>query len=123
MNNLPKYNNNLFTIGQLPTSYLVSMTYEEQLLWLCNYLQKTILPKIDELTGIVSEILGDYQNIDEYIQEKLNDFLEEFAEHIDQTTETIINDKISSGEITVSLGETYDSEEESLDLFIQVSEE
>ena len=29
----------LMTIGELPSSYLVSMTYEEQLLWFCNYLQ------------------------------------------------------------------------------------
>ena len=28
----------LMTIGELPSSYLVSMTYEEQLLWFCNFL-------------------------------------------------------------------------------------
>ena len=34
----------LMTIGALPTSYLISMTYEEQLIWLCDYLENTVIP-------------------------------------------------------------------------------
>ena len=32
----------IYTIGALPSSYLISMTYEEQLIWFCNYLEKTV---------------------------------------------------------------------------------
>ena len=35
------------TIGNLPTSYMISLTYEEQLLWLCNYLEKTVIPAVN----------------------------------------------------------------------------
>ena len=38
----------LQTIGAIPTSYLISMTYEEQLLCLKNYLEKEVIPKMNE---------------------------------------------------------------------------
>ena len=46
----------LMTIGEIPTSYLISMTYEEQLLWLCNYLEKTVIPAIDNNAKAVKEL-------------------------------------------------------------------
>lgn len=79
----------LMTIGALPTSYLISMTYEEQLLWLQNYLIKTVIPAINnnaEATKEVQDIvmaLQDYintqfseLNLQEYIDNKLDEMLE-----------------------------------------------
>lgn len=79
----------LMTIGALPTSYLISMTYEEQLLWLQNYLIKTVIPAINnnaEATQEVQDIvmtLQDYintqfseLNLQEYIDNKLDEMLE-----------------------------------------------
>ena len=79
----------LMTIGQIPTSYLVSMTYEEQLLWLCNYLEKTVIPAIDNNAEAVKEVqdllieLKSYvdnyfENLD--VQEEINNKLDEMAE-------------------------------------------
>lgn len=79
----------LMTIGQIPTSYLISMTYEEQLLWFCNYLEKTVIPAIDNNAEAVEEIqevvteLHDY--IDNYfdnldVQEEINNKLDAMAE-------------------------------------------
>lgn len=53
------------TIGELPTSYLDSMTYYEMLAWFCNYLHKVVVPKINELTGGVNKLS---QYVEEYIQ-------------------------------------------------------
>ena len=55
----------LMTIGALPTSYLISMTYEEQLLWLSK--------KTDEIISFINDILE--QKISEYIEEKFNDIM------------------------------------------------
>lgn len=79
----------LMTIGQIPTSYLISMTYEEQLIWFCNYLEKTVIPAIDNNAEAVEEVqevvteLHDY--IDNYfdnldVQEEINNKLDAMAE-------------------------------------------
>ena len=35
------------TIGELPTSYLETMTYYEMLVWFTNYLRDTIIPTVN----------------------------------------------------------------------------
>ena len=35
------------TLGMLPSSYKESLTYEEQLLWMFNYIEKTLIPTIN----------------------------------------------------------------------------
>lgn len=53
------------TIGALPSSYLASLTYEEQLLFLSK--------KTDEIIQFINDILE--QKISEYINEKFNDIM------------------------------------------------
>lgn len=67
MNDLNKLNlhKKPLTIGALPSSYLASLTYEEQLLWLSK--------KTDEIIGFINNILE--QKISEYIEEKFNDIM------------------------------------------------
>ena len=78
------------TIGQIPTSYLISMSYEEQLIWLCNYLEKTVIPAIDNNAEALEEVqklfieLKDY--VDNYfdnldVQEEIDNKLDEMAEN------------------------------------------
>lgn len=77
------------TIGNLPSSYLVSMTYEEQLLWLCDYLEKTVIPTINnnsEATKEIQELFNQLKNYVEHyfdnldVQEQINNKLDEMAE-------------------------------------------
>ena len=49
MKNIDTLNFGSLTIGAIPSSYLVSMTYEEQLLYLLNKLDKEIVPALNEL--------------------------------------------------------------------------
>ena len=67
MNDLNKLNlhKKPLTIGALPSSYLESLTYEEQLLWLSK--------KTDEIISFINYILE--QKISEYIEEKFNDIM------------------------------------------------
>lgn len=37
------------TIGMIPTSYKISMTYEEQLVYFCNKLDKELIPTLNDL--------------------------------------------------------------------------
>lgn len=77
------------TIGNLPTSYMASMSYEETLLWLCNYLEKTIIPAVNGNAEAVEELQQQFtilQNyVDHYfdnldIQTEINNKLDEMAE-------------------------------------------
>ena len=79
----------IYTIGELPSSYLISMTYEEQLIWFCNYLEKTVIPAINNNGQAVEELQDKYMELKEYVdnyfenldvQEEVNNKLDEMAE-------------------------------------------
>ena len=85
------------TIGNLPTSYMISLTYEEQLLWLCKYLEDTVIPAVNtnaeaiqelqELYVVLKNYVDNYfENLD--VQEEINNKLDEMAE--DGTLQSII---------------------------------
>ena len=76
------------TIGNLPTSYMISLTYEEQLLWLCQYLEKTVIPAVNTNAEAVAELQNLYIQLKEYVdnyftnldvQQEINNKLDEMA--------------------------------------------
>lgn len=66
------------TFGNIPTSYLASLTYEEQLLWLCK--------QIKDLTKFVNDILE--EKLNDYILKEFNNIL--FDTMYEQETETLV---------------------------------
>ena len=77
------------SIGQLPTSYLESMSYMEQVTWLCNYLENVVIPALNQNGEAVEELQNLYNLLRTYvndyfdnldIQEEINNKLEEMAE-------------------------------------------
>lgn len=77
------------TIGQLPTSYLMSMSYLEQVTWLCNFLEKQVIPALNQNGEAVKELQNLYELLRKYVneyfdnldvQEEINNKLEEMAE-------------------------------------------
>ena len=89
------------TIGELPSSYLVSLTYEEQLLWLCHFIKDTILPAINNNAEAVEELQKLYIELKNYVdhyfdnldvQQEINNKLDEMAE--DGTLASIINEQV-----------------------------
>lgn len=43
-------------LGMIPTEYRDSMSYYEMLVWLCNFLEKEVIPAVDEDTKAVNEL-------------------------------------------------------------------
>lgn len=66
------------TIGELPSSYMESLSYLEMLTWLCNYIEKTVIPAINENAEAVKEIqefLEKYEDQYEQIQEMMRELI------------------------------------------------
>ena len=93
--NLPNFINFCMTIGEIPSSYKASLTYEEQILWLCKFLEEEVIPVVNNNSEVVKELqtyIGNYfKNLD--IQEEINNKLEEMAQN--GTLEEIIIDYIN----------------------------
>ena len=86
----------LMTLGQLPSSYLISMTYEEQLLWFCNFLQNQVIPTVNNNAEAVIElqqyISNYFNNLD--VQEEINNKLDDMVEA--GTLQEIISEYLNS---------------------------
>lgn len=65
------------TIGALPTSYLISLTYEEQLVYLCK--------KMDEMIKFINDDIT--SEIKEYINQEFNNIMMDTM--YDPLTETL----------------------------------
>lgn len=99
--NLKPFTRFCCSIGAIPTSYLVSLSYEEQLLWLCDYLENTIIPTVNNNGDAITELQQLYTQLKSYVdnyftnldvQEEINNKLDAMAE--DGTLNTIINQEI-----------------------------
>lgn len=95
------------TIGELPTSYLMSMTYLEQVVWFTKYLQEKVIPAINNNATAVEEIQELFVELQNYVntyfenldvQEEINNKLDEMA--LDGTLAQIIEDYATIPELT-----------------------
>ena len=79
----------IYTIGELPTSYLMSMTYEEQVLEAIRYIKEEIIPTVNinalattelqqKFVELVNFVETYFDDLD--IQEEVNTKLDEMAE-------------------------------------------
>ena len=95
MNNLKPFKRFCITLGEIPSSYLESMSYYETLVWLCNYLNKTIEPSLKETQEAVIElqefVSHYFDNLD--VQDEINNKLDEMAE--DGTLDEMITSYIN----------------------------
>lgn len=83
------------TIGNIPLSYLQSLTYEEQLLWFCKNLKEVI----DN---------ADTQN------SEINSAIDYMKNNIEQTTISVVNELVSEGQIYVNVNLAYNEEDEEI---------
>lgn len=91
------------TIGEIPSSYLESMTYYELLNWFCDYLQNTVIPAVNTNAEAVEEIQTLFIELKNYVdnyfdnlnvQEEINNKLDDMVEQ--GTLQEIIADYLSS---------------------------
>ena len=95
---LPPFKRFCMTIGNLPSSYVESLTYAELLYWFCDYLQNKVIPAIDNNAGAVQELQGLFTELQNYVnnyfenldvQEEINNKLDQMVEQ--GTLQEIIN--------------------------------
>ena len=87
--NLKPFKHFCITIGNLPTSYVDSLSYYEMLEWLCHYLKDTVIPAVNTNADAVTELQGLYVELKNYVdnyfenldvQEEINNKLDDMAE-------------------------------------------
>lgn len=74
------------TIGALPTAYIESMTTAELLHWLCNYLENTVIPTLNNNGDVVTEL--------QTLFTELKNYNEHYFDNLDVQTE--INKKLDT---------------------------
>lgn len=86
---LPPFKRLCMTIGELPSSYVESMTYYEMLLWFTKYLQDTVIPALNNNAEAVNELQALFTELQTYVnnyfenldvQEEINNKLDEMVE-------------------------------------------
>ena len=89
INTIPNFKRFCMTIGELPTSYLETMTYYEMLVWFTEYMKNTIIPTINNNGLAVEELQDKYIELKSYVdnyftnldvQEEINNKLDEMAQ-------------------------------------------
>lgn len=75
---MKKIDKTIFTIGELPTSYKVSLTYEEQLM--------CVGKKIEEIIDFIDSVLE--EEINNYINEKFDEIMMDCV--YESETETLV---------------------------------
>ena len=85
---LPPFKRFCITIGAIPTTYIESLSYYETLLWLCKYLQDTVIPAINTNAEAVTELQTAFETLQSYVdnyfenldvQEEINNKLDQMA--------------------------------------------
>lgn len=116
--NLKPFTKFCCTIGELPTSYVVSLTYQEQLLWLCDYIKNTVIPAINNNANAVSELQNLYIELKNYVDNYFNNvnFSEMVNNKLDEMAEDGTLDKIINQNIFYELNTKITNLESSLDL-------
>ncbi len=104
----PRYVQNIinkfcYSIGMIPTSYKMALTYEEQILAIGQYLETTVYPAINNNAEALQEIQNLYIELKNYVdnyfnnlnvQQEINNKLDEMAQH--ETLAEIINQEVFS---------------------------
>ena len=87
--NLPPFKRMCVTIGNLPSSFMESMSYYEALCWMYNYLDKTVIPAINTEGEAITELQTAFTTLKTYVdnyfdnldvQEEINNKLDAMAE-------------------------------------------
>lgn len=83
------------TVGNLPTSFVDSMSYYEMLAWLCQYVTDTLIPQInlnsEEINGLQEEFVALKAEVEQAIQDipQLRADFEALVIRFDETVEEL----------------------------------
>ena len=126
--NLGPFKKFCMTIGTLPSSYLECLTYQELLLWFCDYLKNTVIPTVNNNAEAVEELQNLYIELKNYVdnyfknldvQEEINNKLDTMTQ--DGTLWNIIQPYFDS--FTQETNEKIDAQNSKFDSFTQETNE
>lgn len=81
-------------IGTIPTSYKEALSYEQQILWLCNYLETVVIPSINQNANAVTELKNLFNQLMAYyivLQEYVNSTNKQFTDYLNNSLTSIVN--------------------------------
>ena len=81
----------IMTIGELPTSFIESMTYYELLAWFVNYLETVIIPTVNNNGEAVEELQGKFIELNTAFN-TLKNYVDTYFDNLDVQDE--INNKL-----------------------------
>ena len=88
--NLKPFPKFCYTIGMIPTSYKVGLTYEEQLWWFCDFLQNTVIPTVNNNGQAVEELQNLYVELKSYVDNYFNNL--DVQEEINNKLDSMVAD-------------------------------
>ncbi len=103
INTIPNFKRFCMTIGELPTSYLETMSYYEMLVWFTEYMKNTIIPTINNNGLAIEELQDKYIELKSYVdnyftnldvQQEINNKLDQMVQ--DGTLQEIIASYLNS---------------------------
>lgn len=79
----------IMSIGELPTSYLDSLSYAEQVTWFCDYLQNHVIPAVNTNAAALAEVQNLMTELQEYVDHYFDnlDIQAEINQKLDQMAE------------------------------------
>lgn len=110
---LPAFLKYCYTVGMLPTSYRISMTYEEQVLEAVRFIKEEVIPIVNSNALATKELQEKFVELVNYVetyldnldlQDEVNNKLDEMAQ--DGTLANIINQNILKRKISTYLNTT-----------------
>ena len=103
INTIPNFKRFCMTIGELPTSYLETMTYYEMLVWFTEYMKNTIIPTINNNGLAIQELQDKYIELKSYVDNYFDnlDVQQEINNKLDQMfLDGMLQELITSSLIT-----------------------
>lgn len=108
INNLKPFPKFCHSIGYIPTSYKISMTYEEQLWWFCDFLENKVIPTVNQNAEALEELQNLYIQLKQYVDDYFSDL------NVQTQIDNKLDEMVESGELQdillhyVDLTKTYD---------------
>lgn len=103
--NLKPFSKFCMTIGVLPSSYVESLTYQELLLWFCDFLENTVIPAVNNNAEALTELQNLFIELKNYVDNYFNGL--DVQEEINKKLDMLVTDGTLSSLISPIVSEYF----------------